>query len=188
MAVQARPDTVWSGWIHSEMNIMLKILARWANKAEDSRQTGPVTLRRRSMARQSMSGYSLLEIMIVMMIIAMLATLVGPRLFAQLDRSKSTTAEIQIKALSTAIEQMRLDIGRYPTEQEGLGLLADNLGGDPDWMGPYLDEAVPDDPWKRPYIYLAPAEAGTRPLIVSYGANGTEGGEGADADVFSTGR
>jgi len=167
---------------------MLKIVAHRANRAGNGAGEGPAGLRRRIRHQPAISGYSLLEIMIVMMIIAMLATLVGPRLFAQLDRSKTTTAEIQIKALSTAIEQMRLDLGRYPTQQEGLGLLADNLSGDADWMGPYLDEAVPNDPWKRPYIYIAPAEAGKRPLIVSYGADGTEGGEGADADVFSAGR
>ena len=167
---------------------MLKIVAQWANKAVDKKLAAAPRSRQRAARSNRMAGYSLLEIMIVMMIIAMLATLVGPRLFSQLDRSKSTTAEIQIKALSTAIEQMRLDIGRYPTEQEGLELLVTNLGADADWMGPYLDEAVPNDPWKRPYVYLAPVEAGTRPMIASYGADGAEGGEGADADVISTGR
>jgi general secretion pathway protein G len=137
---------------------------------------------RRNTARSD-AGYSLLEVLIVLVIVAMLATLVGPRLFAQLDRSKVTTAEIQAKALSTAVEQMRLDIGRYPTDEENLNLLVTDTSGVEGWMGPYLDDALPADPWKRAYLYSAPSESSARPIIVSLGADGKEGGEGIDADI-----
>lgn len=140
------------------------------------------------------AGYSLLEILVVLAIIALIAAVVGPRLFAQLDRSKATTARLQIRSLEAALETMRLDIGRLPTEQEGLGLL---MQADPGqvagWSGPYLDKALPSDPWARPYIYIAPAANATgapgapeaRARIVSYGADGQEGGEGINADINS---
>lgn len=127
-------------------------------------------------------------------IIALIAAVVGPRLFAQLDRSKTTTARLQIRSLEAAMETMRLDIGRLPTEQEGLGLL---MQADPSqvagWSGPYLDKALPSDPWARPYIYIAPgADANGTPgapearaRVTSYGADGQPGGEGVNADVTS---
>ena len=90
----------------------------------------------------------------------MLAAVVGPRLFAQLDRSKTMTARLQIRSIEAALETMRLDIGRLPTQQEGLALL---MQADPQqvagWSGPYLDKALPSDPWNRPYIYLPPSAA-----------------------------
>lgn len=127
-------------------------------------------------------------------IIALIAAVVGPRLFAQLDRSKTTTARLQIRSLEAAMETMRLDIGRLPTEQEGLGLLMQaDPAQVPGWSGPYLDKALPSDPWARPYIYVAPgAEANGAPgapearaKVVSYGADGQPGGEGVNADVSS---
>lgn len=139
-------------------------------------------------------GFSLLEILVVLAIIALIAAVVGPRLFAQLDRSKTTTARLQIRSLEAALETMRLDIGRLPTEQEGLGLLikADpqQVGG---WYGPYLDKALPSDPWARPYIYLPPPADATgapgapelKARVLSYGADGQEGGEGVNSDVTS---
>lgn len=140
------------------------------------------------------AGYSLLEILVVLAIIALIAAVVGPRLFAQLDRSKSQTARLQVRSLEAALETMRLDIGRLPTEQEGLGLL---MEADPQsvtgWYGPYLDRALPADPWGRPYIYVPPAADATnapgapevRARVVSYGADGQEGGQGVNADVNS---
>lgn len=139
-------------------------------------------------------GYSLLEILVVLAIIALIASVVGPRLFAQLDRSKAQTARLQISALESALETMRLDIGRLPTEQEGLNLL---MQADPQttagWSGPYLDKALPADPWARPYVYMAPSAAadGTpgapegRARVISYGADGQPGGSGINADVSS---
>lgn len=130
------------------------------------------------------NGYSLLEILIVLMIVALIATLVGPRLFAQLDRSKSTTARVQGKALRAALDTMQLDIGRYPTQDEGLTLLfkGDGVTG---WYGPYLSDALPKDPWGRDYVYRAPAEGGAEPAIISYGSDGKPGGSGPAADVLT---
>lgn len=155
--------------------------------------------------RGERAGYSLLEILVVLAIIALIVAVVGPRLFTQLDRSKTTTARLQIRSLEAALETMRLDIGRLPTTAEGLNLL---VAADPatvnGWYGPYLSEKLPADPWGRPYIYEAPtASTGspttpgadgalqgpageTRPKVMSYGADGTAGGDGVNADVTST--
>jgi general secretion pathway protein G len=129
-------------------------------------------------------GYTLLEMLIVLSIIALIAALVGPRLFAQFDRSKVTAAHVQAKSLKSALDTMELDIGRYPTDTEGLDLLVKT----PDaavanWHGPYLSGAVPKDPWGRPYIYQAPKDTSQEPHVISYGADGKEGGSGNDADV-----
>lgn len=144
--------------------------------------------------RQGRDGFSLLEILVVLAIIALIAAVVGPRLFAQLDRSKTTTARLQIRSLEAALETMRLDIGRLPTEQEGLNLLMQaDAAQTPGWAGPYLDNAVPADPWARPYVYSPPsaealAAGGARAKVVSYGADGQPGGEGVNADVDSSQR
>lgn len=130
------------------------------------------------------AGYSLLEILIVLTIIALIAALVGPRLFAQLDRSKVTTARVQARGLETALETMRVDINRYPTQAEGLALLTQ---ADPKvvtgWAGPYLAAAVPNDPWGKPYLYEPPKAENQPPAVVSLGADGKPGGTGNSADV-----
>lgn len=145
-------------------------------------------------SRAARAGYSLLEILVVLAIIALIAAVVGPRLFAQLDRSKTTTARLQIRSLEAALETMRLDIGRLPTEQEGLTLLMQaDPAQVPGWSGPYLDKALPSDPWARPYVYVAPGANATgavgapeiRAKVVSYGSDGQPGGEGVNADVDS---
>lgn len=149
---------------------------------------------RRSRLVRKRSGYSLLEILVVLAIIALIAAVVGPRLFAQLDRSKTTTARLQIRSLEAAVETMRLDIGRLPTQQEGLALLMQaDPAQVPGWSGPYLEKALPSDPWARPYVYVAPSAEATgavgapeiRARVISYGADGQEGGEGINADVNS---
>ena len=131
-------------------------------------------------------GYSLLEILIVLTIIGMIAALVGPRLFAQLDHSKITTARVQVRSLESALGTMRLDIGRYPSSAEGLNLL---VQGDPKavqgWAGPYLGGGLPKDPWGRPYAYEAPAAEGGSPKVLSYGSDGKPGGEGNAADIYN---
>jgi general secretion pathway protein G len=137
--------------------------------------------------RRGEAGYSLLEVLIVLSIIALIATFVGPRLFAQLDRSKTTAARIQIQSLAAAMETLRLDIGRYPSQEEGLTILVDAPSG-PDsdplaWRGPYLDAGIPADPWGGAYQYEAPRDSEGRPRIVSYGSDRKEGGEGSAADV-----
>lgn len=138
--------------------------------------------------RPRRDGYSLLEILIVISIIALIAALVGPRLFAQLDRSKVTTARVQSRALVSALNTMRLDIGRLPTQEEGLGLLvrADSaqVTG---WYGPYLEGALPQDPWGRPYVYTAPTTPEGSPQVISLGSDGQPGGSGLAADVYPSG-
>ena len=130
------------------------------------------------------AGYSLMEILVAVAIIAVLATLVAPRLFGQLDRSRVTAAEAQIDMLETALDSMRLDIGRYPTDEEGLQLLrtpsqsVTNM-----WYGPYLDENLPTDPWGNPYRYQAAENQMDRGQVYSLGADNEVGGSGLDADI-----
>lgn len=135
--------------------------------------------------RRRERGYSLLEVLIVLTIIALIAALVGPRLMAQLDRSKVTAARVQVRAIASAIETMRLDLGRYPTNAEGLALLnappSDNQAGL--WRGPYLDAETPVDPWGAAYLYEAPQADFARPRVTSLGADGEPGGEGLAADI-----
>jgi general secretion pathway protein G len=136
-------------------------------------------------ARRGERGYSLLEVLIVLTIIALVAALVGPRLIAQLDRSKVTAARVQVRSLASSLETMRIDIGRYPTAQEGLDLLVNAPTDSDGWAGPYLDAAVPDDPWGGAYVYAPPSEDFARPRIASLGADGQEGGTGLAADIVN---
>ena len=150
-----------------------------------SKDTSPKT------AGSKEDGYSLLEILVVLAIIGMLATLVAPRLFAQLDRGKITATEAQARNLQTALDAFRLDVGRYPTEQEGLASLLNapqELDGR--WQGPYMEGGeIPRDQWANDFVYHPPLlDANGRPLrpkIISYGADGVEGGSGNDADIGS---
>ena len=137
--------------------------------------------------RRGEHGYSLLEVLIVLTIIALVATLVGPRLMAQLDRSKVTAARVQERALLSSLETMRMDLGRYPDASEGLQLLmtapAAQREEDGAWQGPYLDTALPNDPWGHAYVYAPAADPMTRPEIRSLGADGRQGGTGLAADI-----
>ena len=134
----------------------------------------------------SKAGYSLLEILIVLAIIALIAAFVGPRLFAQLDHAKVTSARVQVQSLETALQTMELDIGRYPTPGEGLELL---VKADPKavagWNGPYLSGALPNDPWGRPYVYDPAVDAAHAPTVHSLGSDGKPGGEGNAADIYA---
>lgn len=132
------------------------------------------------------TGFTLLEMIVVLVIIGLIMGLVGPRLFSQADKAKVQTAETQVRMLKGALETMRLDIGRFPTEQEGLSLLLNRPADERTaarWDGPYLDEGLPADPWGNPYRY-SPTRTANQPLtLYSLGADGQPGGEGYDADV-----
>lgn len=131
-------------------------------------------------------GFTLLEMIVVLVIIGLIMGLVGPRLFGQADKAKVQTAETQVKMLRGALQTMRLDIGRFPTQEEGLGLLT-QAPSDPRisnrWQGPYLDEAVPADPWGNPFQYSPTPSDSQSFSLYSFGADGQLGGEGHDADI-----
>ena len=129
-------------------------------------------------------GFTLVELLVVMVIIGLLAALVGPKLFPKLGKGKQSAAKAQIELLSQALDQFRLDVGRYPTTQEGLNALSVNPGAIDNWDGPYLKKALPNDPWTKPYNYQCP---GTHSEfdIWSNGRDGVAGGEGEDKDVTS---
>lgn len=118
----------------------------------------------------------------VVVIIGLLTSYVAPRVFAQIGRSESKVAQAQINALEKALQQYRLDIGRYPTSDPGLAALVNRPTGEPRWLGPYLAKGIPLDPWGKPYLYRSPGEHGDVDLI-SYGKDGRPGGRGDDADV-----
>lgn len=132
---------------------------------------------------ENRKGFTLVELLVVLVILGLLAALVGPKLFPKLGKGKQAAAKAQIELFEQALDQFRLDVGRYPTTQEGLAALAVNSGIEK-WDGPYLKKGVPDDPWGRPYIYTCPGEHGEYD-IVSYGRDGKPGGEGEDKDVTS---
>jgi general secretion pathway protein G len=131
------------------------------------------------------AGFTLLELLVVIVIIGLLAAYVGPKYFAQLGKSEVTIAKAQIEAFEKSLDTYRLDVGRYPTTEEGLAalLVAPPTAG-AKWNGPYLKKAVPPDPWGHPYQYKAPG-AKAEFEITSLGRNGVAGGEGEDADISS---
>ena len=129
-------------------------------------------------------GFTLIELMVVLSIIAMLAALVVPRLFKNVDKSKMQTTKAQISALESALDAYRLDVGSYPTTDQGLQALRVKPSGVEHWDGPYLPKDIPLDAWSHPYVYKSPSEHGDYE-IVSYGGDGQPGGEGVNADIVS---
>jgi general secretion pathway protein G len=133
--------------------------------------------------RSSERGFTLVEILVVITIIGLIMALVGPRVLHYLTESKAKAAKIQIESLGSALDLFYLDVGRYPSSSEGLPSLTQRPGNLTGWNGPYLRGAVvPSDPWGRPYVYRSPGQQGTYDII-SYGADGQEGGTGTAADV-----
>ncbi len=131
-------------------------------------------------------GFTLVEMLVVLVIIGMLAGLVGPKLFGRVDSSKVKTAEVQIKMFKGSLETFRLDVGRFPTQAEGLLVLNQAPTEEKArarWHGPYLDQDVPLDPWGNPYLYSLPGANGQPFALYSVGADGKRGGEGIDADI-----
>lgn len=131
-------------------------------------------------------GFTLIEMLVVMVLIGLLAGLVGPKLFGRVDSSKVQTAAAQIKMLKGSLETFHLDVGRFPTQAEGLNVLNQAPGEDrarARWRGPYLDQDLPLDPWGNVYVYSLPGANGQPFALYSLGADGKRGGEGTDADI-----
>jgi len=131
---------------------------------------------------QSSRGFTLLELLVVIVIIGLLAGYVAPRYFSQVGKSEVQVARAQIDAIEKALDQYRLDTSRYPNTEQGLDALTTKPTNEARWQGPYLKRAAPVDPWGRPYVYRAPGAQGEFELV-SYGRDGKPGGTGEDADI-----
>ncbi len=141
-----------------------------------------VQLRRRS-SHPVARGFTLIELLVVLAILTLLAGLVGPRVLNQLGGAKSKTAAVQIADLDKSLELFKLDVGRFPTTEEGLEALVTKPGSATGWNGPYLKGGLPTDPWGKPYKY---ALNGGAVEILSLGADGATGGDGENADIRNT--
>jgi general secretion pathway protein G len=143
---------------------------------------------RKAVRRHGERGFTLVEIIVVITIIALIMTLVGPRVLNYLSESKVKAAKIQIESLASALDLYFLDTGQYPSSAEGLNALVQRSGSNLGWNGPYLrGTVVPNDPWGRPYVYRAPGSQSNYDII-SYGSDGQEGGSGVAADIISSAR
>lgn len=130
------------------------------------------------------SGFTLIELIVVIIIIGLLAAIVAPRMFGKVEKSRQKATQAQIELFGAALDSFRLDVGRYPTTAEGLESLQKRPSGIEKWDGPYLKKEIPLDPWAHRYVYTAPGSHGDYD-IVSYGADGAPGGEGENQDIVS---
>ena len=138
---------------------------------------------RRSYRYPVHSGFTLLELLVVMVIIGLLAGFVAPRYFAQVGKSQVKAARAQIDALDKALEQYRIDVGHLPTSDQGLAALNQKPQGEQNWAGPYLKKEVPPDPWGNAYLYAVPGTHNNDYDLMSFGKDGRAGGTGEDADL-----
>ncbi len=136
-----------------------------------------------TLVRRPVAGFTLLELLVVVLIIGLLAGFVAPRYFGQVGKSEVNVAKAQIDALEKALDQYRLDTGHYPSTEAGLVSLVQRPQNEAKWSGPYLRKDVPLDPWSRPYVYKMPGEKGGDFDILSYGKDGQPGGTGENADI-----
>ena len=139
---------------------------------------------------QPAKGFTLLELLVVMVIIGLLASYVAPRFFDQIGKSEIKAARAQIDAFEKALAAYRLDTGHFPGSEQGLKALVERPTDEPKWSGPYLAKALPADPWGRAYLYRLPGEQGHDYELMSLGKDGQPGGTGdnADVSVWDTGR
>jgi len=137
------------------------------------------------MAQNKRRGVTLIELLVVITIIALFAALVAPRLIGRVGTARQTACKQQINDFLTALGAYKLDTGHFPTTEQGLAALRVKPAGVERWDGPYLPKEIPNDPWGKPYIYKYPGDHGDEPDIISYGADGKEGGDKEDADVCS---
>ena len=133
--------------------------------------------------RQAARGFTLLELLVVMVIIGLLASFVAPRFFDQVGKSEVKTTRAQLDAFDKALAAYRLDTGHYPTSEHGLKALVERPTDEPKWSGPYLAKALPTDPWGRAYAYRNPGDNGRDYELVSFGKDGQRGGTGETADI-----
>lgn len=129
-------------------------------------------------------GFTLLELLVVMVIIGLLASIVAPQYFAQIGKSNAKVARAQIESFGQALDQYRLDVGRYPSSEQGLAALRAAPTNEAKWRGPYLKRDVPNDPWGAPYQYRSPGQHGEYDLL-SLGSDAQPGGDGEASDVAS---
>lgn len=148
-------------------------------------QAAALRAARRSADRQA--GFTLIELLVVLVIIGLLATLVAPNFIGQSEKAKPKAARVQLENLRNALDMFQLDVGRYPTTEEGLESLRVRPNSAPRWAGPYLRDEIPVDPWGRPYVYRSPGEGGGNYDIGSYGADGRAGGDQLNADIVISG-
>jgi len=140
--------------------------------------------RARSIHRTRATGFTLLELLVVMVILGLLAGFVAPRYFAQVGKSETKVARSQVQAIEKALEIYRLETGQLPSSEQGLDALLTRPQNEPAWNGPYLRKAVPRDPWGRPYLFKSPGEHDEYDLY-SLGKDGRPGGDGQNTDVTS---
>lgn len=151
--------------------------------SSDKKREMRAQARRKAHRRKSQAGFTLVELLVVMVILVLLASLVGPRVIGYLGSSRTKTAKVQIESISTSLELFKLDTGRYPATTEGLKLLVDKPAGLKGWNGPYLKSGtVPNDPWGNKYRYRSPGQHGEFDIF-SLGADNQRGGDGENSDV-----